>query len=65
LAGADPGQFALRDKSCLAVPLAPGARCTVKARFAPTSAGPHQATALIDDDAPGAPQSVALSGRGI
>lgn len=40
----------------------PGARCTVKARFAPTAAGPHTATALIADDAPGAPQWIALGG---
>ncbi len=44
--------------------LAPGASCAIYVSFSPDSAGTKTATLEIGDDAPGSPQTVALSGTG-
>jgi hypothetical protein len=44
--------------------LAPGARCTITVTFAPTAAGTRAGALSVADDAPGSPQTVALSGSG-
>ena len=46
------------------VSLDSGASCTVMVASKPTAQGTHTATLLIDDSAPGGPQSVALSVTG-
>ena len=42
-----------------------GATCTISATFAPGATGTRTATITVNDNAPGAPHSVALSGVGI
>jgi len=44
--------------------LAPGARCHATLFFGPLRAGPKSAELKVSDDAPDAPQSVVLTGRG-
>jgi hypothetical protein len=44
--------------------LAAGASCSINVTFAPTAAGARSALLQISDDAPGSPQSVAVSGTG-
>lgn len=44
--------------------LAPGAQCTITVTFTPTAAGARAGTLSVADDAPGSPQTVALSGSG-
>lgn len=44
--------------------LGPGAPCTINVASSPTSAGPYTGSVTIVDDAPGSPQTVALSGTG-
>ena len=42
--------------------LAPNAHCTLTITFAPTATGPAAGTVKIADNAPGSPQSIAISG---
>jgi Cep192 domain 4/Abnormal spindle-like microcephaly-assoc'd, ASPM-SPD-2-Hydin len=62
LTGADASDFSRTTTCDLAAGLAAGASCTVDVVFAPHSAGDKTATLAFDDDAPSAPQSVALAG---
>jgi hypothetical protein len=51
---------------CMTNPvLAPGTSCQVSASYAPTSIGVTQAALVITDNAPGSPQSVALTGTAV
>jgi hypothetical protein len=45
-------------------PLPAGGECKVSVMFAPTAAGPFNATLMIIDNAENAPQSVKLKGKG-
>lgn len=45
--------------------VAVGASCTINVIFAPFAAGTHTGTLSITDNAPGSPQTVALSGTGL
>jgi hypothetical protein len=45
-------------------PLPAGGTCKVAVMFAPTAAGPFNATLTIIDNAQNAPQSVKLKGKG-
>ncbi len=60
LVGDSTGSFSLAN-TCTAV-LAPSASCQATVTFAPTAAGLFQASLQITDNAPGSPQSLALSG---
>jgi fibronectin type 3 domain-containing protein len=60
LAGPNSSDFAC-STTCSA-PLAPGGTCTISATFTPTAAGLRTAAIAISDNAPGAPQTIALSG---
>jgi hypothetical protein len=42
--------------------LAPGAHCTITVTFTPSATGPGNGTINISDNAPGSPQSIAVSG---
>ncbi|HKG49725.1 MAG TPA: choice-of-anchor D domain-containing protein, partial [Actinomycetales bacterium] len=54
--------FTLAGNTCTAV--APGASCTIETQFAPQrTPGVRTASLVIDDDAPGAPHTVALKGQ--
>lgn len=50
--------------TCNAGPLAPGASCTVSAKFTPTIVGAESATLNFSSTAPGSPQTVPLTGTG-
>jgi hypothetical protein len=51
---------------CMANPvLAPGASCQVSVAYAPTNVGVTQAALVLTDNAPGSPQSVALTGTAV
>ena len=45
--------------------VAPGGSCTATVRFAPTSAGAKSATLNINNNAPGSPHTVSLTGTGV
>lgn len=61
LGGANPNDFIINN-ACNAA-LAPNANCTITVTFAPLGAGQRIATVTITDDAPGSPQTLALSGN--
>ncbi len=44
--------------------IAPSASCTIRVTFTPTAGGTRSGTVTIADNAPGSPQTVALSGAG-
>ncbi|MGA7077281.1 MAG: choice-of-anchor D domain-containing protein [Terriglobales bacterium] len=58
------GDFAVQSTTCGGT-LAPKAKCTVKVTFTPTQVGTRTGTLSFTDNAPGSPQTVALSGTGI
>ena len=60
--GADASSFVFTN-TC-GPSLGAGSNCTIRGHFAPTAAGALSAAITITDDAPGSPQSVALSGTG-
>ena len=64
--GANAGDFA-QTNTCPVSPstLAAGANCTISVTFTPTGAGARAANLSVADDAPGSPQTVALSGTGV
>jgi 6-phosphogluconolactonase (cycloisomerase 2 family) len=64
LGGANPASFHEADTCNAPAVLAPNAHCTVSLTFAPAVPGPLSATLLIADNAPGSPQSFALTGTG-
>jgi hypothetical protein len=65
LGGVDPGQFALGDDTCAGATVARGSHCRILVSFNPTRPGARSAAVGIDDDAPGSPHRVILTGTGI
>ena len=63
LTGANSGQFTKGASTCT-TPVAPAGQCTVKVAFSPTSTGNKTASLSFTTDAPGSPQTVALTGTG-
>ena len=64
IAGGSVGSFQLLDEDCTGAPLAPGASCTVRVRFAPQEAGVKSARlAMFGDDEGGV--MVILTGEGL
>jgi hypothetical protein len=63
LTGANNGDFTFTS-TCVST-LQPGANCSLIVTFKPTTTGSRSASITITDNAPGSPQSVALSGTGI
>jgi Abnormal spindle-like microcephaly-assoc'd, ASPM-SPD-2-Hydin len=64
---ATTGDFAIATntaKNACKATVAAGASCTVKVTFTPTQVGARTGSLLFTDNAPGSPQSVALSGTG-
>ncbi len=57
------GNFAISANSC-GSSLAVGAKCKVSVTFTPTGTGTRTGTLSFNDDAPGSPQTVALTGIG-
>jgi hypothetical protein len=68
VAGTDLSQFTINPapgtNTCTGVSVAPGASCTVQARFTPTSVGAKTAVLRFADNATGSPHEVELSGTG-
>jgi hypothetical protein len=62
VSGGNAGDFA-ETNNCGAT-LAPGSPCTINITFAPTTTGPRSSSVTIADNAPGTPQTIALSGTG-
>ncbi len=61
---APSGDFAVESTTCGST-LAAKAKCAVKVTFTPTQAGTRNGTLSFADNAPGSPQTVALSGTGV
>jgi hypothetical protein len=58
------GPFAEAD-DCTKVPIPAGTNCTINVTFTPTAAGAATGALVLNDNAPGSPQEVLLSGKGI
>jgi CSLREA domain-containing protein len=64
LTGADPSSFFIEANACGST-LDPGQACVLVVGFAPQTPEPASAVLEIGDDAPDAPQHIALSGVGV
>ena len=67
--GANPGDFDVTADSCIGASTAPATACKIQLAFAPVegatcgaNGGARSATLVINDNAPGSPHTVALSG---
>ena len=65
VAGADPNDFSTGG-NCPTAPatLSPGQSCQINVFFTPTTSGTRTATVDINDNAPGSPQTITLTGSG-
>ena len=63
LAGPNAGDFQSSDDCPATLPAA--ASCTASVTFTPTATGSRSASLTFDDDAPGSPQTLPLSGTGV
>ena len=63
ITGTNPSSFS-QTNTCPAT-LAPNANCSVSLNFAPASVGTFAANLQVADNAPGSPQSLALTGTGV
>jgi N-acetylneuraminic acid mutarotase len=63
LTGEHPGDFRATT-DCTKAPVPPGGTCTVQVRFVPTFTGLRGAAAVLSDNAPSPPQTVAVGGYG-
>ena len=61
--GANAGDFA--ESSTCGATLAANANCSISILFTPSLAGAEQATLQVSDNAPGSPQTAALTGTGV
>ena len=62
--GGDASQFLVTANACDGATVTPGSTCTVNVAFLPTAPGSKVAQLRVVDDAPGSPQTSALSGNG-
>ena len=65
IAGANPADFLATPNCSVPTVLSPNVTCAVSVVFSPTAAGARQATLTAQDNAPGSPQSILLSGNGV
>jgi hypothetical protein len=65
LAGLNAGDFIKNGDTCSGATLAPGLSCTVGIIFRPFTVGNKTASLLINDNAPGSPREIVLTGVGI
>jgi hypothetical protein len=63
LAGVDPDQFAITADECSAVRMPPGSSCNISVVFSPTTDGYKSGAVVVNHDAPGGADSVALFAR--
>jgi hypothetical protein len=59
------GDFSLTTANTCGATLAVGASCTLQVVFAPTAGGTRSGTLSFTDNAPGSPQTLALTGTGV
>ena len=64
VASSNFAEFPLSFDGCSGATLTPEQSCTVSARFAPSVGGPRSSTISVFDNAPGSPQTLAVSGTG-
>jgi hypothetical protein len=64
MGGTEPNDFPILSTTCGAT-LAPGATCSVRFEFKPTSTGTRTGSLIFADDVPGSPQRMSLSGQGL
>jgi hypothetical protein len=64
LAGTSPGDYLITSDACGGHTLLPGSTCKTSVAFRPAADSNRSATITYTDNAPGSPQTVALSGRG-
>ncbi len=62
--GTDAGQFQLAGESCTAAPVAPGASCTARVRFAPDDPGVRSASLRVSTNDAAGIVSAPLTGEG-
>lgn len=63
LTGTNAADFS--QKNTCAATLSPNANCSISLSFVPTIAGAESATLNVSDNAPGSPQTAALTGTGV
>jgi hypothetical protein len=63
-AAAVDAPFAIASDACSNAAVAPGSACTIQVNFTPTAPGDFSGTLSIQDDAPGSPHRVGLTGTG-
>jgi len=59
-----PNDFAIATDTCTGTPVPAGGKCQVTVRFAPTAAGKRDGVLRFEDNAPGGPHLVGLTGVG-
>lgn len=65
ITGLDAADFAKLDNCNAPTVLKPGTSCQITVTFTPTASGSRLAQFTVTDNAPGSPQSVALTGTGL
>ncbi|MGD9583573.1 MAG: choice-of-anchor D domain-containing protein, partial [Lysobacterales bacterium] len=63
IGGADAADFSIQSNGCAGAQLANGAFCTIDLGFAPSAAGPRQATLQLQSNAPSSPDTIPLRGN--
>jgi hypothetical protein len=63
--GSGAGDFVKVEDGCTGISLAPGTSCSISLSFAPQTVGNRDASLIINDNAPGSPHQVMLSGSGL
>jgi len=63
ITGVNAGDFAIASSSCSNV--SPGGACAIGVTFTPTATGGRNAMLTLNDNAPGSPHNVLLSGTGV
>jgi trimeric autotransporter adhesin len=64
VSGANASDFSISGNNCTGASMAISSTCSVSATFTPSTTGPETALLNFTDNAPGNPQSVALTGTG-
>lgn len=57
--------FKISYDSCVTTLAPQGGSCTFSVRFTPTTTGARSASVIVEDSAPGSPQTVSVSGNGV
>ncbi|MGH9018923.1 MAG: virginiamycin B lyase family protein, partial [Acidimicrobiales bacterium] len=63
--GPAPGDYSVTSDLCSGASLGAGATCTAQVAFTPSAEGVRPATLSVSDTAPGSPQELVVTGRGV